>query len=190
MKKLIVCAILVAVTTMANAAALTWNASNIKLASSSDVATSYVAFLCDATETSMSDMIASLDSGNVSLFTTTPNDTVLASTALSGTTTGRTGAKTINDFKTTSNQSPAVDDTFTMYLVLFNSDKTQYSIIGDVANGGLTKPLSQDGKIAMAFGNQNLANTWSAVGGDVPEPTSGLLLLVGSALLALRRKQK
>lgn len=27
-------------------------------------------------------------------------------------------------------------------------------------------------------------------GGDVPEPTSGLLLLVGGAMLALRRKQK
>ncbi len=29
-----------------------------------------------------------------------------------------------------------------------------------------------------------------STGGDVPEPTSGLLLLVGGALLALRRKQK
>ena len=27
-------------------------------------------------------------------------------------------------------------------------------------------------------------------GGGVPEPTSGLLLLVGGAMLALRRKQK
>ena len=32
--------------------------------------------------------------------------------------------------------------------------------------------------------------SWSSAGGDVPEPTSGLLLLVGGALLALRRKQK
>ena len=32
--------------------------------------------------------------------------------------------------------------------------------------------------------------SWSSAGGDVPEPTSGLLLLVGGALLALRRKQQ
>ena len=31
---------------------------------------------------------------------------------------------------------------------------------------------------------------WTTGGGNVPEPTSGLLLLVGGALLALRRKQK
>lgn len=43
------------------------------------------------------------------------------------------------------------------------------------------------------FGNmtsqtQNSAN-WGG-GGSVPEPTSGLLLLVGAGMLALRRKQK
>ena len=31
---------------------------------------------------------------------------------------------------------------------------------------------------------------WAKAGGDVPEPTSGLLLLVGAGMLALRRKQK
>ena len=46
---------------------------------------------------------------------------------------------------------------------------------------------------AIGFGNmasrtQDAAN-WGG-GGDVPEPTSGLLLLVGAGMLALRRKQK
>ena len=31
---------------------------------------------------------------------------------------------------------------------------------------------------------------WGTGGGDIPEPTSGLLLLVGAGMLALRRKQK
>ena len=30
---------------------------------------------------------------------------------------------------------------------------------------------------------------WAKTGGDIPEPTSGLLLLVGAGMLALRRKQ-
>ena len=34
------------------------------------------------------------------------------------------------------------------------------------------------------------ASGWKTNGGDVPEPTSGLLFLVGGAMLALRRKQK
>jgi hypothetical protein len=34
------------------------------------------------------------------------------------------------------------------------------------------------------------ANTFADAPTDVPEPTSGLLLLVGGAMLALRRKQK
>lgn len=50
----------------------------------------------------------------------------------------------------------------------------------------------------VAFGTQKAASSaasaWSTVGGGgtdpLPEPTSGLLLLVGGAVLALRRKQK
>ena len=46
----------------------------------------------------------------------------------------------------------------------------------------------------LAFGNMTSqtqdTSKWSGGGGDVPEPTSGLLLLVGGTLLALRRKQK
>ena len=44
----------------------------------------------------------------------------------------------------------------------------------------------------LAFGNMTSAtkdpSNWG--GGDAPEPTSGLLLLIGGAMLALRRKQK
>ena len=40
----------------------------------------------------------------------------------------------------------------------------------------------------MQSATQNAAN-WGG-GGSVPEPTSGLLLLVGAGMLALRRKQK
>ncbi len=43
--------------------------------------------------------------------------------------------------------------------------------------------------------SSNAGGSWTKVtagssGGDVPEPTSGLLLLVGAGMLALRRKQK
>ena len=37
--------------------------------------------------------------------------------------------------------------------------------------------------------NFGSAGTWTASGGGVPEPTSALLLLMGGAMLALRRKR-
>ena len=55
------------------------------------------------------------------------------------------------------------------------------------------------GSTEAGFGSQKsatqAAGNWNAVGGgggggDIPEPTSGLLLLVGAGMLALRRKQK
>ena len=39
-------------------------------------------------------------------------------------------------------------------------------------------------------GSKWASGGWSTSGGDIPEPTSGLLLLVGGAMLALRRKRK
>ena len=46
----------------------------------------------------------------------------------------------------------------------------------------------------IAFGSMATATkdagNWKGGGGDAPEPTSGLLLLIGGAMLALRRKQK
>ena len=54
------------------------------------------------------------------------------------------------------------------------------------------------GGTTVGFGSQksatSSASAWKNVGGggggDIPEPTSGLLLLVGAGMLALRRKQK
>ncbi len=41
------------------------------------------------------------------------------------------------------------------------------------------------------FTTTGLSGGWSSPGGgDIPEPTSGILLLVGAGMLALRRKQK
>ena len=39
-------------------------------------------------------------------------------------------------------------------------------------------------------GSKWSSDGWQTSGGDIPEPTSGLLLLVGAGMLALRRKQK
>ena len=77
-------------------------------------------------------------------------------------------------------------ETVGTYLVLFNnadaSLATHYAVTGiqskTIAEGG--------SNIALAFGNfADATGGWQAV----PEPTTGLLILLGMAGLALRRKQ-
>ena len=66
----------------------------------------------------------------------------------------------------------------------------------DLAN--LTKTIgATTASMQFVAGNQstylNDTKNWKSFGptsGGVPEPTSGLLLLVGAGMLALRRKQK
>ena len=90
--------------------------------------------------------------------------------------------------------------THTMFAVLFDSaspsaGNSQYVTIAGQA--GFTKAIAATtASVTFAGGNVssvvNNAANWKSFGkgGGVPEPTSGLLLLVGGAMLALRRKQK
>ena len=78
-----------------------------------------------------------------------------------------------------------------------------YSIIitggqtGLPEGSSLSTTISGQGLVIQGTGDSSFASaapsTWTVTasgGGDIPEPTSGLLLLVGGAMLALRRKQK
>lgn len=76
-----------------------------------------------------------------------------------------------------------------------------YAIIFDTSDknlDGVTKYMVTDvdtvtfaNAADMKSFNVTASGTWVTIGGssDVPEPTSGLLLLVGGAMLALRRKR-
>ena len=79
----------------------------------------------------------------------------------------------------------------TFYFIALNDDESQAYMSGDVT----VNSFEALGATEVGWGSQksatNVASGWSKVGGsDVPEPTSGLLLLVGAGMLALRRKQK
>ena len=83
----------------------------------------------------------------------------------------------------------AADNTYSAFAVLWTADGAEASW---TALPSVTLANNSTGKTFL-FGNQanNLAaNKVTVGGGGVPEPTSGLLLLVGGAMLALRRKQK
>ena len=70
-----------------------------------------------------------------------------------------------------------------------------------ISSDGATVALSNSKTLKIAAAATPSTLTWSASNfttytaggggqGDIPEPTSGLLLLVGAGMLALRRKQK
>ena len=81
------------------------------------------------------------------------------------------------------------------YLMIFDSNT-----ISDDSKFYLTETKSfttyagADDSVKVSWGSQysntTVAGGWASATGGVPEPTSGLLLLIGGAMLALRRKQK
>ena len=80
------------------------------------------------------------------------------------------------------------------------SENTEYNFVVLYVNGDLSQYIMSDivnGKTSDAETIRDVNFSQTSVGGvgwksssGVPEPTSGLLLLVGGAMLALRRKQK
>lgn len=77
------------------------------------------------------------------------------------------------------------------YLVIFNTDTVTADskyMVTTAANGATVMDDSAGTTKQFLLGNQSTASgTWYAVG--TPEPTSGLLLLLGFAGLALKRKR-
>ena len=101
---------------------------------------------------------------------------------------------------TTSASGKSLDSgaTYDSFFVLFDSADTSkagnYLAITSEQAAGLKKTVAASaGSFTFAGANQstyvNTASNWSKVqGSGVPEPTSGLLLLMGMAALALKRK--
>lgn len=78
------------------------------------------------------------------------------------------------------------NDTVEIYAVVLNAssiDKATYATVGSVAS--YTYADSAEDKALQVNMKTATQGTWSAV----PEPTSGLLMLLGMAGLALRRKR-
>ena len=76
--------------------------------------------------------------------------------------------------------------TLNFYITFTDNGKTFTSDTKAVAIPTTSSPgVANFGNMASATQD---SSKWG--GGDAPEPTSGLLLLIGGAMLALRRKQK
>ena len=109
---------------------------------------------------------------------------------------GTTGATRVGS---SGNGSYNAGDTASFYAVVYDASSIAGAnnyVISDVVSATVG---ASGANISLAFGSMkatttankfltSLNNGWTSA--NVPEPTSALLLLVGGAMLALRRKQK
>lgn len=177
MKKLMIAAFAVMFGIAANAASVTWAMTSVANSPDVNAAAGWAVYIIDA---STFDAFAALDGDKVAAYAA--DNAVLA-----GVTTAGRGAPTVSikggDF--------AASESVSSYMVLFNNasaaDATYYAF---TATGSTTIPAGgQD--MSIAFGTFDAATSttggWTSTA--VPEPTSGLLMLVGLAGLVLRRRR-
>ena len=181
MKKIIVCMAVAVVAFCANAASFQWSAAKVYCGDA--LASGVNGYFVFADQLAADAAAAALKDGKVSSI----KDVASSTYAIAN------GAVTAS--KTTFERKDATAGTaYDGYYVILSEDESTY-YMSDVKS----MAAKDVGAVTFAWGNQESATkgvAWTKVGGvepgpgGVPEPTSGLLLVLGGAALALRRKQK
>lgn len=174
MKKLIMIAFAATFSAVANAATVNWSMNSISASPDNSAKNTYMAYIFD-TAVGYDSVISALADGD-----TTVLDSALGSKAVSAA--GAVlGAKATTDIYSTG-------DYVTAFAVILNNstpaNATYFLGVSEVTSGS---GVSSAGAVTFGFGSQAANTAWTAVA--VPEPTSGLLMLVGLVGLALRRKR-
>ena len=183
MKKLIVASIAAVVGLVVNAATVDWQYKITSAQGTEGYNSGYTVYLVNAT---------AWDAATISAATFSDSSVVLDSTTF-GAAAGRTaGQKTYTTVGNAGVRSVAIDSlaenaTYKVYYVILNTnaDPNTYTTVADTLTGRAdTGEAILGSNISMTAAAASSA-TWTAV----PEPTSGLLMLLGMAGLALRRKR-
>lgn len=183
MKKVIIGMLVAVCASFANAAAVNWSASGV-----CDPVASASAGKAVASNGWLGYMILASDYATVSADLANGDTSSLVAKSIGGATVGSNkGAFTAG---AAAGNVAAGSQQF--YLIVLNSGTVDEATGFYSATATATVDASLD--TTVAFGTQATASrnaaSWAAVPqGGVPEPTSGLLLLLGGAMLALRRKR-
>ena len=177
MKKLIIAAVAILFGIVANAAAVDWELTYSYQPGTDTGAENYLVYFFDSSTVSRSDALTNLAAGNLTFLSSALGDAQLTDS----------DGWASND--SLGNYGSGVD--VTGYLVILNSDVAASASLAYVT-AEVTDATTPAGLPAyLDFGDQigsKTASNWTATT-TVPEPTSGLLMLLGMAGLALRRRR-
>ena len=195
MKKLIVILSVVALAIGANAATVTWTMTNVKgPTGTANSGTAYMfAYLSSATDATTASTIAAAIQ---SAYKTDGNKSAGVTAYLSANSAYSWTPSTAGTYSDSSKDVDPVGDfgltgggKYNFYAVVFDTteitDSSKFFVTQELANK--TVPTGSS-NLGLLFGSQagnSAAANWTAV----PEPTSGLLMLLGMAGLALKRKR-
>ena len=193
MKKIMIMATIAMAAIIANAATVTWNMTNVYGPDGSTL-NSGKAYMFAYAAGSDSVTASTIAAAIVGAYSAGTLDSYLNDNSVYSWTPASAG--TYSD--TTKNVDPEADTGLTagrsypFYSVVFDSntidDESMLFVTKELAN---KKAPASSANLLLSFGTQATASTaegaWNAVA--VPEPTSGLLMLVGLAGLTLRRRR-
>ena len=173
MKKMIIAAATIALAVVAQAATVKWSANNIYTSdagSTTKAGNTYLALCYVGDATTMESVIAQIKAGDEAAISGAATTKTLSAGLLASSGYGSYGA----------------GDTVSAFAIILDAktvaDANNYLVLAPME---YTFGTASETK-SLAWGSQ-ASNTWQSTAA-VPEPTSGLLLLLGMAGLALRRK--
>ncbi len=175
MKKILIATTIAAMGIVANAAVANWSVDNIYVSGTSDYAEGYMVYYFDTSAITVAAVNSAIAAGDTSFISQ-----------------GYAAASLTDDEGYTEGASASIysaNDAVNGYLVIFDSSSAASATHAYVTAVKSTTINSLGANAALSFGDlvaTQTAGNWTAV---APEPTSGLLLLLGMAGLALKRKR-
>jgi hypothetical protein len=184
MKKIMIIAAVAISAAFANAASVDWLGSYVMQPGASSVASGYLGALFAADDISIADLSAQIAVGDFTGFNTfgVNQKTTNASGSFAATSWGTMDAGEHTFYAVVIDASTVADAT--QFWV--SGTKTEALVDGVGMETTVNFGLMTD---TMTASNWTAITSESGESGAVPEPTSGLLMLLGVAGLALRRKQ-